>query len=64
MKSLFSITLSSVSEEYEEVEFYYTNAINVGLNKWNSLNNDGYISDDEQKMMDEAALRNLQKKPV
>ncbi len=48
-----NVTLSSVSEEYEEVEFYYTNAINVGLDKWNSLNNDGLITDDEQKMMDE-----------
>lgn len=48
-----NVTLSSVSEEYEEVEFYYTNAINVGLDKWNSLNNNGLITDDEQKMMDE-----------
>lgn len=47
------ISLASVSEEYEEVEFYYTNAINVGLEKWNSLNVDGFISDDEQQMMDE-----------
>lgn len=47
------ITLASVSEEYEEVEFYYTNAINVGLTKWNALNNDGFISDEEQEMMDE-----------
>ena len=45
-------TLASVSSEYEEVEFYFTNAINVGLNQWNSLNDDGFISEEEQKMMD------------
>jgi hypothetical protein len=47
------MTLSSVSSEYEEVEFYYNNAINVGLSQWNSLTEDGYISDEEQEMMDE-----------
>ncbi|NQU53627.1 MAG: hypothetical protein HQ522_13920 [Bacteroidetes bacterium] len=46
------VTLASVSSEYEEVEFYYTNAINVGLNKWNTLTTDGFISDEEQQMMD------------
>lgn len=48
-----NITLASVSEEYEEVEFYYTNAINVGLNQWNTLQTEGFISEEEQKMMDE-----------
>ncbi len=48
-----NMTLSSVSEEYVEVEFYYTNAINVGLDKWNNLSNAGLISEDEQKMMDD-----------
>ena len=47
------VTLSSVSDEYKEVEFYYTNAINVGLSKWSSLAEDGFISEDEQQMMDE-----------
>ena len=47
------VTLASVSTEYEEVEFYFTNAINVGLNQWNSLNDDGFISEEEQKMMDD-----------
>ena len=45
-------SLSSVSSEYEEVEFYYTNAINVGLDQWNTLTADGFISAEEQKMMD------------
>ncbi len=46
------ITLASVSSEYKEVEFYFTNAISVGLNQWNTLNDDGFISDEEQQMMD------------
>jgi len=46
------VTLASVSTEYEEVEFYFTNAINVGLNQWNTLNDDGFISEEEQQMMD------------
>jgi hypothetical protein len=48
-----NITLASVSEEYKEVEFYYTNAISVGLNKWNALNDDGLISTEEQELMNE-----------
>ncbi len=47
------VTLASVSSEYEEVEFYFTNAISVGLNQWNTLNDDGFISEEEQKMMDD-----------
>jgi hypothetical protein len=45
------VTLASVSPEYEEVEFYYTNAINVGLNQWNELKSEGLVSVDEQQMM-------------
>jgi len=44
-------SLASVSPEYEEVEFYYTNSINVGLNQWNELKEDGLVSEEEQKMM-------------
>jgi hypothetical protein len=46
-----NVSLASVSPEYEEVEFYYTNAISVGLNQWNSLTEDGLISEEEQLMM-------------
>ena len=46
------ITLATVSSEYVEVEFYYTNAINVGLNQWENLVNQGLISPEEQTMMD------------
>lgn len=44
-------SLSSVSPEYREVEFYFTNAISHGLTQWNSLKNDGLISENEQKVM-------------
>lgn len=59
-------SLASVSPEYKEVEFYYTNAINVGLNQWNTLMADGYISQEEQELMDtelsdfETRYKNLQ----
>ncbi len=59
-------TLGSVSPEYKEVEFYYTNAINVGLNQWNALLDDGYISDSEKEMMNtelsefETRFKNIQ----
>ncbi len=45
------MTLATVSAEYEEVEFYYTNAINVGLNQWENLAEQGLISQEEQQMM-------------
>lgn len=44
-------SLSSVSPEYREVEFYFTNAISDGLNQWNTLKNDGFISETEQETM-------------
>ncbi len=45
------MTLATVSAEYEEVEFYFTNAINVGLNQWEDLVNKGLISTEEKQMM-------------
>jgi hypothetical protein len=59
-------SLSSVSTEYREVEFYFTNAISDGLNQWNSLKNDGLISENEQEAMNselaefEERYKNLQ----
>ena len=59
-------SLSSVSPEYKEVEFYYTNAISVGLNQWNTLKTDGFISETEQDLMNteltefEERFKNLQ----
>lgn len=47
------ISLASLSTEYEEVEFYYTSAINTGINQWNKLNEEGLITEDEQTMMKE-----------
>ncbi len=55
--SLFSafqkkeVTLSSVSPEYQEVEFYYTSTINEGLNQWDRMVKEGMISEEEQNMM-------------
>jgi hypothetical protein len=45
-------SLASVSDEYEEVEFYYTNAINSGLSQWEKMAADGLITEEEQQMMD------------
>lgn len=59
-------TLASVSPEYKEVEFYFTNAINVELNQWNSMVADGFISKEEQALLDnemaefETRFKNLQ----
>ncbi|RIH63559.1 hypothetical protein D1164_19205 [Mariniphaga sediminis] len=46
------MSLASVSPEYGEVEFFYTNAISVGLNQWEKLVAEGLISETEQQMMD------------
>ncbi len=46
-----SLSLGSISEEYREVEFYYTNAIQVGMNQWEKLSSEGFVSESEQKMM-------------
>lgn len=43
--------LASVSPEYEEVEFYFTNAINGGLNQWEKMVTQGFVSEEEQQMM-------------
>ncbi|MCY1719064.1 hypothetical protein OU798_01835 [Prolixibacteraceae bacterium Z1-6] len=48
-----TISLASVSNEYREVEFYYTSSINTGLEQWNKLNEAGLITEDEQAMMNE-----------
>ncbi len=47
-----AVTLASVSPKYGEVEFYFTNAINVGLDQWNELNKEGLVSEEEQQLMD------------
>ncbi|HZL10216.1 MAG TPA: hypothetical protein VFC65_09475 [Prolixibacteraceae bacterium] len=46
-----TISLGSVSEEYREVEFYYTNAIQLGMNQLGKFENEGLISESEQKMI-------------
>ena len=47
------LTLGSISPEYKEVEFYYTNAIEIGMGQWEKLNREGLISQSEQLMMQE-----------
>ena len=60
------ITLSSVSQDYGEVEFYYNTAINTGLSQWNNMKEDGLISATEQEAMNtelaefEERFKNLQ----
>lgn len=61
------LTLSSVSPEYQEVEFYYTSSINSGLEQWNKMKRDGLISEEEENMMNtelgefQTRYKNLQK---
>ncbi len=50
-KKTSSVTLASVSPKYKEVEFYFTNAINVELEQWNALKSKGLLSEEEQNMM-------------
>jgi len=46
-----TLSLGSISDEYREVEFYYTNAIQLGMKQWDKLKNEGFISESEQEMM-------------
>ena len=46
------LTLSSVSPEYSEVEYYYISAIDEGMSHWEKLRKQGMISPKEQKMME------------
>lgn len=46
-----TLSLGSISPEYREVEFYYTNAIQLGMTQLDKLKNEGLISETEQKMM-------------
>ena len=62
-----SITLASISPEYQEVEYYYTNSISTGMEQWSKWIEEGLISEDEQNMMNnelaefETLYQNLQK---
>ncbi|MCK3684422.1 hypothetical protein [Maribellus sp. YY47] len=60
------ITLASLSPEYEETEFYYQTSIRSGLNQWDELTREGYVSEEEQRLMQnelndfETRFKNLQ----
>ncbi|MEN6453549.1 MAG: hypothetical protein ABFD10_04755 [Prolixibacteraceae bacterium] len=45
-------TLSSVSPEYQEVEYYYTSAIDEGMTHLKKLQEQGVIPPEEQQMME------------
>jgi hypothetical protein len=45
-------TLSSVSPEYSEVEYYYISAIDQGMSHWTKLLEQGLVSPEEQGMME------------
>lgn len=51
-----ALTLGSLSPEYKEVEFYYTNAIETGMSQWDKLSSEGLISESEQQMMREEQM--------
>jgi len=61
------VTLSNISPEYGEAEFYYTSAIDQGMRHWEKLTADGVISSEEQEMMQQeidefdATYKRLQK---
>jgi len=46
-----TLSLGSISEEYREVELYYTNTIQVGMNQWEKLSREGFVSESEQLVM-------------
>lgn len=51
-----TLTLGSISTEYCEVEFYYTNAIQMGMNQWEKLGREGFVSESEQQAMQKEQL--------
>jgi hypothetical protein len=46
-----TISLGSISPQYREVEFYYTNAIHTGMKQLESFEKEGFISKQEQQTM-------------
>ncbi|WP_297086360.1 hypothetical protein [uncultured Draconibacterium sp.] len=48
-----AVSLASISPEYGEVEYYYTNSINNGIEQWNKWIAEGLVSEDEQNMMND-----------
>lgn len=46
-----TLSLGSISDEYREVEFYYTNSIQLGMNQWEKLKDEGFVTESEQQMM-------------
>lgn len=51
-----NIRLASYHPEYSEMEVYYTNAINTGINHINTMPKDEQMTEDVQQLMDEEML--------
>lgn len=47
-----TLSLGSISPEYREVEFYYTNAIQVEMKQVEKFRNDGLITEDEKQAIE------------
>lgn len=47
-----TLSLGSISPEYREVEFYYTNAIQMGMKQLDGLKKEGLITESEQQIME------------
>lgn len=45
------LSLGSISPEYREVEFYYTNSIQTGMAQWEKLRKEGFVTESENQMM-------------
>lgn len=46
-----TLSLGSISPEYREVEFYYTNSIQTGMAQWEKLRKEGFVTESENQMM-------------
>jgi hypothetical protein len=46
-------SLGSISPEYKEVEYYYTNSIDGALTQWKNFSENGYLSEDDKAMMED-----------
>jgi tetratricopeptide (TPR) repeat protein len=46
-------SLGSISPEYREVEFYYTNSIDEAMEQWKKMSENGYLSEEDKAMMED-----------
>ena len=48
-----TFSLSQISDEYREVEFFYTSSIDASLQQWEKLRTEGFVTQAEQAMLDQ-----------